>query len=239
MVFVVSFILGVKLNGYLLILTVMSVLFLWVHGKRQNLVLFVDTSVFRHSAFNRLLVISFINNAAVLAILFLFPLLSIQIFHLSAIGTGLILGGITIPAFLMSFAAKKALHSISGKTLIVFTIVLQLIGFLVLAFLGMDQLLFAILGVIIIYISFTMMTVVNNIEISQTLKTDKSAMGLGIYNLINFLGMSFGPSLSSRILKFSSNLSQPLAFFIGLLILSIVLSLISETPAHREIRRAK
>lgn len=227
LIFVVSFILGVKLNSDLLIITVMSVVGLMAHGKRKDLVLFVDLSIFRHFTFNRLIVISFVNNAAMVSMVFLFPLLSEQLFHLSAIRTGLILGVISILAFLISFIARKSLHVINSKQLIGYSAVIQLIGFLILASVGLTQLVFAMLGVFAIYIGFTMMTVAINIEIPRTIDKDKNAMGLGIYNLINFLGMSFGPAISSRILNSFSHFSYAFIFFIVILILSIVLLLIN------------
>ncbi|TCP27092.1 DHA2 family metal-tetracycline-proton antiporter-like MFS transporter [Scopulibacillus darangshiensis] len=227
LIFVVSFILGVKMNGYLLIITVMSVVGLMAHGKRKNLVLFVDLSIFRHFAFSRLIMISFVNNAAMVGMVFLFPLLSEQHFLLTAISTGLILGVISILAFLISFIAKKSLNVISSKQLIGYSTVIQLTGFLMLASVGVTQLVFAMLGVFAIYIGFTMMTVAINIEIPRTIVKDKNAMGLGIYNLINFLGMSFGPAISSRILNSFSHFSYAFIFFIVILILSIVLSLIN------------
>ncbi|ALC83778.1 MULTISPECIES: MFS transporter [Bacillus] len=226
LMFIVSFILGVKLNGYLLILTVLSVFCLMAHGKRKDLVLFVDLSVFRHFAFNRLLVTSFVNNAGMVGVVFLFPLLAERIFHFTAIGTGLILCVISILAFLMSFVVKKSLHVISGRQLIGYSAIIQLIGFLILATVGVSQLVFAILGVFAVYSAFTMMTVAINIEIPQTIEKGKNAMGLGIYNLINFMGMSFGPAISSRILDSFSHFSYAFTFFVVILILSNVLSLI-------------
>ena len=226
LIFVVSFILGVKMNGYLLIITALSVVGLVTHGNRKDLALFVDLSVFRHFAFNRLLVISFVNNSAMVGIVFLFPLLTEQRFHHSAIGTGFILGVISIFAFLISFIAKKSLHVISSKQLIGYSAIIELIGFLILATVGVRQSVFATLGVFSIYIAFTMMTVAINIEIPQTIEKDKNAMGLGIYNLINFLGMSFGPAISSRILESFTHFSYAFTFFVTMLILPIILSLI-------------
>ncbi|WDM31552.1 MFS transporter (plasmid) [Priestia megaterium] len=224
--FVISFILGVKLNGYLLILSVLSILLLGLHSKKQGVLLFIDFSVFQSYSFNRLILVSFINNAAMVAILFLFPLQAIRTFHVSAILIGLILCSISIVAFLISLLVRKAIHFISNKKLMIISIGVQLIGFGLLIFLGLHSMIMTTLGVLFIYISFSALTVIINIEIPHTIEKEKMSMGIGVYNLFNFLGMSFGPSISSRLLEMSSNLNFSFFFFVVLLILSFMLSIV-------------
>ncbi|USL45227.1 MFS transporter [Priestia megaterium] len=224
--FVISFILGVKLNGYLLILSVLSILLLGLHSKKQGVLLFIDFSVFQSYSFNRLILVSFINNAAMVAILFLFPLQAIRTFHVSAILIGLILCSISIVAFLISLLVRKAIHFISNKKLMIIFIGLQLIGFGLLIFLSLHSMIMTTLGVLFIYISFSALSVIINIEIPHTIEKEKMSMGIGVYNLFNFLGMSFGPSISSRLLEMSSNLNFSFFFFVVLLILSFMLSIV-------------
>ncbi|QTL52256.1 MFS transporter [Priestia aryabhattai] len=224
--FVISFILGVKLNGYLLILSVLSILLLGLHSKKQGVLLFIDFSVFQSYSFNRLILVSFINNAAMVAILFLFPLQAIRTFHVSAILIGLILCSISIVAFLISLLVRKAIHFISNKKLMIIFIGLQLIGFSLLIFLSLHSMIMTTLGVLFIYISFSALSVIINIEIPHTIEKEKMSMGIGVYNLFNFLGMSFGPSISSRLLEMSSNLNFSFFFFVVLLILSFMLSIV-------------
>jgi DHA2 family metal-tetracycline-proton antiporter-like MFS transporter len=226
LLFVISFILGVKLNGYLLILSVLSILLLGVHSKKQGVLLFIDFSVFRYYSFNRLILVSFINNAAMVAILFLFPLWAIRTFHVSAILIGLILCIISVVVFLFSLLVRKAVHFTSNKKLMVISIGVQLIGYCILIFLGLHSMIMTTLGVLLIYTSFSTLTVIINIEIPHTIEKGKMSMGIGVYNLFNFLGMSFGPSISSRLLEISSNLNFSFLFFIVLLILSFVLSIV-------------
>ncbi|GAB1804876.1 MFS transporter [Priestia megaterium] len=231
LLFVISFILGVKLNGYLLILSVLSILLLNLHSKKQGVLLFIDFSVFQSYSFNKLILISFINNAAMVAILFLFPLQAIRTFHVSVILIGFILCSISIVGFLISLLVRKTVHFISNKKLMVISIGVQLIGFGILIFLGLHSMVMITLGVLFIYISFSALTVIVNIEIPHTIEKEKMSMGLGVYNLFNFLGMSFGPSISSRLLEMSSNLNFSFSFFAGLLILSFVLSIVKQKSA--------
>jgi MFS transporter, DHA2 family, metal-tetracycline-proton antiporter len=226
LLFVISFILGVKLNGYLLILSVLSILLLGVHSKKQGVLLFIDFSVFRYYSFNRLILVSFINNASMVAILFLFPLWTIRTFHVSAIVIGLILCIISVVAFLISLFVRKAIHFTSNKKLMIISITVQVIGYCILIFLGLQSIITTTIGVLLIYISFSTLTVIINIKIPHTIEKGKMSMGLGIYNLFNFLGMSFGPSISSRLLEISSNLNCSFLFFVALLVLSFVLFIV-------------
>jgi DHA2 family metal-tetracycline-proton antiporter-like MFS transporter len=240
LIFVVTFILGVKLNGYLLIITVISVFFMGIHGKRQDVGIFMDLSVFRFYAFNRFLLLSFINSAAMVGIIFLFPLLAGQQFHVSALKTGFILAGISIFSFLLSFVIRPAITRIQGNGRLVVAVVLQFIGFLLLAIFGVNQFAVASVGVALINISFTILTIVINIDIPHTIKKEKSAMGLGIYNLINFLGMSFGPSIASRILNVTSSFSLSFGFFVSLLLVALLLSCVSSIPvSSRKIKQSR
>jgi len=162
------------------------------------------------------------------AILFLFPLQAIRTFHVSVILIGLILCSISIVGFLISLLVRKAVYFISNKKLMVISIGVQLIGFGILIFLGLHSMVMITLGVLFIYISFSALTVIINIEIPHTIEKEKMSMGIGVYNLFNFLGMSFGPSISSRLLEISSNINFSFSFFAGLLILSFVLSIVKQ-----------
>ncbi|MBT2601736.1 MFS transporter [Bacillus sp. ISL-53] len=225
-IFVTSFILGVKLNGYLLLLSIISVLLLGLHSKKKEIVLFIDPSVLRNFSYNRLILIGFINNAAAVATLFLFPLMMNRAFHLSAIRIGFIICMVSIISFLISFMIRKTAWFMSNEKLMFISIVMQLVGFCVLAFFGTPSILMAIIGLFLIYSSYSTLTVIINLEIPQHLEREKAAMGLGLYNLINFLGMSFGPSMSSRILGIYTNFAFVLQSFAVLLFVSLLLLLV-------------
>ncbi|WP_180960189.1 hypothetical protein [Neobacillus cucumis] len=95
-------------------------------------------------------------------------------------------------------------------------------------------------GIALINIGFTILTIVINIDIPHTIKKEKSAMGIGIYNLINFLGMSFGPSIASRILNVSSSFSLSFGFFVSLLLVALLLSCLSSIPvSSRKIKQSR
>lgn len=81
---------------------------------------------------------------------------------------------------------RKTAWFMSNEKLMFISIVMQLIGFCVLAFFGMPSIIMAIIGLFLIYSSYSTLTVIINLEIPQHLEREKAAMGLGLYNLINF-----------------------------------------------------
>ncbi len=225
-IFVTSFILGVKLNSLLLFLTIISLFLLGLHSKKKRKVLFIDPSVLKYFSFNKLLLISFINNAAMVAILFLYPSLMNRAFHLSSVRIGFIICMGSIISFLFSLLIRKLASSMSNEKLMFISIVIQLISFCTLSFFGMTSIIIATLGLFLIYSCYSTLTVIINQEIPLHVEQDKTSMGLGIYNLINFLGMSFGPTMSSRILGISTNYTFVLQSFTVLLIGSLLLMLV-------------
>lgn len=225
LIFIVTFILGVKLNGFLLIVSLLAILYLIYHGRRENIALFVDFSIFKNKSFNKLIFISFINNASMVGIIFIFPLMAANLFKITTINVGIILFIISVVSFLISLISKKLLRIMSNMSMIRGTLFLQLIGFIILIVVGINNFSLTILGVFVIYSSFTILSVAISIEVSKILNDNDKSMGLGIFNLINFLGMSFGPAIASRILSFNNNFIYAFLFFIIALIITNIISI--------------
>lgn len=229
LIFIVTFILGVKLNGFLLIVSLLAILYLIYHGRRENIALFVDFSIFKNKSFNKLIFISFINNASMVGIIFIFPLMAANLFKITTINVGIILFIISVVSFLISLISKKLLRIMSNMSMIRGTLFLQLIGFIILIVVGINNFSLTILGVFVIYSSFTILSVAISIEVSKILNDNDKSMGLGIFNLINFLGMSFGPAIASRILSFNNNFTYAFLFFVIALIITNIISILGKS----------
>lgn len=225
LIFIITFILGVKIHGLLLIISLLSIFYLIHHGRNRYISLFIDFSIFKNPVFNKLVFISFINNASMVGIIFLFPLLAGNLFKITSISIGIILFIISILAFLISLISKNLMEVIGNINIIRGALFLQFIGFFLLIIEGTNSFNLSVIGVFAIYSSFTLLSVSLSIEVSKMLNDNNKSMGLGIYNLINFLGMSFGPAVASRILDVSSRFDYTFLFFILALILTNILSI--------------
>lgn len=229
LIFIVTFILGVKLNGFLLIVSLLAMLYLIYHGRRENIALFVDFSIFKNKSFNKLIFINFINNASMVGIIFIFPIMAANLFKITTINVGIILFIISVVSFLISLISKKLLRIMSNMSMIKGTLFLQLIGFIILTVVGINNFGLTILGVFVIYSSFTILSVAISIEVSKILNDNDKSMGLGIFNLINFLGMSFGPAIASRILSFNNDFIYAFLFFVIALIITNIISIFGKS----------
>jgi DHA2 family metal-tetracycline-proton antiporter-like MFS transporter len=229
LIFIVTFILGVKLNAFLLIVSLLAMLYLIYHGRRENIALFVDFSIFKNKSFNKLIFISFINNASMVGIIFIFPLMAANLFKITTINVCIILFIISVVSFLISLIFKKLLRIMSNMSMIKGTLFLQLIGFIILTVVGINNFGLTILGVFVIYSSFTILSVAISIEVSKILNDNDKSMGLGIFNLINFLGMSFGPAIASRILSFNNDFIYAFLFFVIALIITNIISIFGKS----------
>ncbi|MDT3959905.1 MFS transporter [Staphylococcus kloosii] len=229
LIFIVTFILGVKLNAFLLIVSLLAMLYLIYHGRRENIAVFVDFSIFKNKSFNKLIFISFINNASMVGIIFIFPLMAANLFKITTINVGIIIFIISFVSFLISLISKKLLRIMSNMSMIRGTLFLQLIGFIILTVVGINNFSLTILGVFVIYSSFTILSVAISIEVSKILNDNDKSMGLGIFNLINFLGMSFGPAIASRILSFNNDFIYAFLFFVIALIITNIISIFDKS----------
>jgi len=79
--------------------------------------------------------------------------------------------------------------------------VVMIIGFLILGIIPDGNLLFILFAVILTFMSYSAIQVSLNTFIPKTLNPAKVGVGLGLYNLINFFGMAFGPAVASKIME--------------------------------------
>ncbi|EIT83962.1 tetracycline resistance protein [Fictibacillus macauensis ZFHKF-1] len=225
MLFIVPFIIGVKLYASLLILVVLALFLLLSHGKRKRENVFIDLTVFKNGGYSRFVLLGFFNNAALVGLIFMFPLLMLQVFHLSVIETGLWLGAISAFAFLLSLVAQKWPQLLTQSFSLLFVLCLHVLGFVLLALLGTTTLASALIGTTLIYSGYTLLTIITNIGVPTTLAPSKASMGLGVYTLTNFLGMAFGPSIASRLLSGANPFIRSFYGFVGMVLVALVIGL--------------
>ncbi|WP_148040856.1 MFS transporter [Brevibacillus nitrificans] len=63
------------------------------------------------------------------------------------------------------------------------------------------------MALVLIAMSYSAIQVSLNNLIPQILRPEKFGVGLGFYNLLNFVGMAFGPAVASRILEATNSYS--------------------------------
>lgn len=83
----------------------------------------------------------------------------------------------------------------------------MILGLIILSIFASHSLLLTILGTVLIFISYSTIQVALNSLVPLTLNSDRIGVGLGLYNLTNFIGMALGPALASKLLELGANYS--------------------------------
>ena len=95
--------------------------------------------------------------------------------------------------------------------------------------------LLTVLGTILIFISYSTIQVALNSLIPLPLNANRIGVGLGLYNLTNFIGMALGPALASKLLELGANYAF---LFLGAVLVVLPLFLLLyklALPAHNSL----
>ncbi|MDI9206569.1 MFS transporter [Ligilactobacillus saerimneri] len=168
---------------------------------------FIDIALLADQSFVRVIANDLIINIILLGVLLLLPLLLADIYQLSSVTTGAI--------FFLAALFSSTASMLSGRLLVHYNQValiyggtgLMIIGLIILSIFASHSLLLTILGTILIFISYSTIQVALNSFVPLALNDDCIGVGLGLYNLTNFIGMALGPALASKLLELGANYS--------------------------------
>ncbi|WP_088350339.1 MFS transporter [Bacillus cereus] len=199
-VLITTILLGVNINSWLFVLSVVFLFLFKVHMKRTESP-FIDVELFTNKPLLRLIAVGFIINVALCASLLLLPLLLGRGHGLSPFVIGIVLFVASLFGIVSSFITGKIIPSFGNVRMMYVASVVMIIGFLILGVIPDGNLLFILFAVILTFISYSAIQVSLNTFIPKTLNPAKVGVGLGLYNLINFFGMAFGPAVASKIME--------------------------------------
>lgn len=231
-ILIVSFLLAISLNLWLFMITLLMILALNAYAKKSSTNPFVDLNTLSLKPFQRLLAGTFLNSASMVAVLYLFPLLLTHTYSLSPIVIGLVLFAAALVSVGISFLAGRLLLTWSNKRLISIFTCASIAGFVLMAGGTEQSLTLLILALLCIYIGYSAIQVGLNHSVSQILPAPKSAAGLGLYNMINFVGMATGPALASRMLSLHSQYWTIFLLFAALLAINLLFMRKERTAVH-------
>lgn len=204
--FITGLLLGVNRNLWFLLLAVGVLLVLGTHLRwRTNP--FIDIALLADRSFVRVIANGLIINIILLGVLLLLPLLLADVYQLSTVTTGAI--------FFLAALFSSTASMLSGRLLVCYNQVsliyggagLMILGLIILSIFASHSLLLTILGTVLIFISYSTIQVALNSLVPLTLNSDRIGVGLGLYNLTNFIGMALGPALASKLLELGANYS--------------------------------
>ncbi|PEF12226.1 MFS transporter [Bacillus thuringiensis] len=217
-VLITTVLLGVNINSWLFVLSVAFLFLFKAHMKRAESP-FIDIELFTNKPFLRLIAVGFIINVALCASLVLLPLLLGRGHGLSPFVIGIVLFVASLFGIVSSFITGKIIPAFGNVRMMYVASVVMIIGFLILGIIPDGNLLFILFAVILTFMSYSAIQVSLNTFIPKTLNPAKVGVGLGLYNLINFFGMAFGPAVASKIME-STN-SYRLNFILIVILISV------------------
>ncbi|MGE1040444.1 MFS transporter [Bacillus wiedmannii] len=214
--FITTVLLGVNINSWLFVLSVVF-LFLFTVRMKNAEHPFIDIELFANKPFLRLIAVGFIMNVALCASLLL-PLLLGREHGLSPFVIGIALFIASLFGIVSSFITGKIVPSFGNVNMIYVASVIMIVGFLILGFIPNGNIVVIVVAIILTFMSYSAIQVSLNTFIPKTLHPTKVGVGLGLYNLINFFGMAFGPAVASKIME-STN-SYRLNFILIVILIS-------------------
>ncbi|WP_144465094.1 MFS transporter [Bacillus thuringiensis] len=217
-VLITTVLLGVNINNWFFVLSVAFLFLFKAHMKRAESP-FIDIELFTNKPFLRLIAVGFIINVALCASLLLLPLLLGRGHGLSPFVIGIVLFVASLFGIVSSFITGKIIPAFGNVRMMYVASVVMIIGFLILGIIPDGNLLFILFAVILTFMSYSAIQVSLNTFIPKTLNPAKVGVGLGLYNLINFFGMAFGPAVASKIME-STN-SYRLNFILIVILISV------------------
>ncbi|HDR7322134.1 MFS transporter [Bacillus cereus group sp. N18] len=199
-VLITTVLLGVNMNSWLFVLSA-AFLFLFTVRMKNAENPFIDIELFTNKPFLRLIAVGFIINVALCASLLLLPLLLGREYSLSPFVIGIVLFVASLFGIVSSFVTGKIVPSFGDVRLINVASVVMIVGFLILGLIPKGSFIVILVAIILTFMSYSAIQVSLNTFIPKTLHPAKVGLGLGLYNLINFFGMAFGPAVASKIME--------------------------------------
>ncbi|MES5892232.1 MFS transporter [Bacillus cereus group sp. RP43] len=219
---IATVLLGVNINSWLFVLSV-AFLFLFTVRMKKVEYPFIDIELFTNKPFLRLIAVGFIINVALCASLLLLPLLLGREHDLSPFVIGIVLFVASLFGIVSSFITGKIVPSFGNVRMINVASVVMIVGFLLLGLIPNGNFIVILVAVILTFMSYSAIQVSLNTLIPKTLNSAKVGVGLGLYNLINFFGMAFGPAVASKIMEATNSYRLNFMLIVVLILAHFVL----------------
>lgn len=170
---------------------------------------FVSPGLFRHPGFLAAVAVGFFMMFANVGTLVLAPFLLSEVNDLSAAGIGLVLAPGAAAVAILSPVAGRLSDKFGPRLLIRVGLMVMLLSTFGLSTLGVGASAVVVaLGVLGLGIGFSVVNSPTANAAAATLSAEESGVGLGIFQLVFFLGGGFGPAVSATFLAFRQGVGE-------------------------------
>ncbi|WP_142354512.1 MFS transporter, partial [Bacillus sp. AFS031507] len=154
-----------------------------------------------------------------LAIILLLPMLLVRKHGFSTFSVGICLFIGSLFGILSSYITGKTIPKFGNAKMIYISSTVGLVGYLSLGIFSNSNLVVILIGLSLTIMSYSSTQVSLYTLIPNTLKPEKIGVGLGLYNLTNFVGMAFGPAMASKTMETTNS------FLLSFVVIAILISL--------------
>lgn len=216
---------------YILISIVFFSLFAWRIFNSDNP--FIHPDLFRNAPYRTTIIAGFFAIMTMFGMMFMMPLMLSEVNGLNTLFIGLTLFPGAMAAAFMGKWAGILTDKRGSKQVVYIAFALMIIGFFLLStFTGSDAWVISIV-IIVSYIAFPFIQTATANLISTVLPRNEIGVGMGIYNLFNFMSGALGGAIIGKMLDYESSVKlNPFSIaqgheivysnvFIGLVVLTI------------------
>lgn len=174
---------------------------------RKSAYPFIEPKMFQNIAFRTMIFVHFLGIFALFGSVFMMPLLLSEVYGLNSLWIGLTLfPGAMAAAFAGRIAGKLA--ETKGSNYVLYAaFLLKIFSFAMLAAVINGPIWIVIVILLFFNIAFPFVQTATAHMISLALPKNEIGIGMGIYNLFNFMAGAFGTAIIGKILDFQLNVS--------------------------------
>ncbi|WP_202081535.1 MFS transporter [Caldalkalibacillus salinus] len=218
---------------YLLLSLIFFVLFAWQIRRSDDP--FIRPDVFTNVPFRTTILAGFLGIFAMFSMMFMLPLFLSEVNHLDAMHIGFVLFPGAMGAALIGRLAGRLTDQYGSRRIVYLALGLMVTGFFLLStFAGTPPWLVSIV-LIVSYIAFPFLQTSTANLLSTVLPKERIGIGMGIYNLCNFMSGAFAGAIIGKMLDLNQTkmLLNPIAqadgvamiysnIFVGLVMLTVL-----------------
>lgn len=191
---------GINLNKWFLLLSALFFVIFATHIRRTDTP-FIQIHLLQNQRYRRLLLLGFLVFFSMMTSFFVLPLMLQEVNGLKAGLIGLVLFPGSMAAALLGSKAGKLSDRYGSSPVIRGGASIMVVGFLLLStVIGVSAVWIAVI-LVAVYVGFASVQSALGNFVAGTLDRREAGIGMGLYNLVNFLGGALGPALMSRFLE--------------------------------------
>ncbi|WP_079477555.1 MFS transporter [Halobacillus salinus] len=162
---------------------------------------FIDPTMFRIKKYTVTMVTSFLGTSIVFGLIFLLPIMLRELYGLSILEIGFVLFPGAIVSGLIGQWTGKVIDTRGGIPVVKYGLLFISSGALFLSIFAGHHTLFITNGLFIAYLGFPLLQSGTADLITKNLSQKQNGVGMGLFNLLNFLAGAFSSALFGKLLE--------------------------------------